>query len=250
MIPLDMSPATHAASVLGTPRPAATARAFTLIELLVVIGIIAILASLLMPSLAKAKAKANQTKCLNNMRQLTLALSMYASDYDGQFPPRREPPDAWPHKLKPYYLDWQILRCPSDRSSWFFLGGDENLNPRRSYVINGFNDFFQTHLDPEDYRLHQTWRWPQGMRESDIPSPSTTIVFGEKRDNSPHVHMDLDQGERGNDFEEIAETRHGRGANYAFADNSVRSLKPKEELYPENLWAVTEKYRQAPGPPQ
>ena len=59
---------------------------FTLIELLVVIAIIAILASILFPVFARAREKARQTSCLSNMKQLGLACSMYAQDYDELLP--------------------------------------------------------------------------------------------------------------------------------------------------------------------
>lgn len=222
---------------------------FTLVELLVVMGIIAILMALLMPSISRAKAKANQTSCLNNMRQLTLAATLYATDHDDELPARRTPTNAWPHKLKPYYSNWRIIACPSDHFGVVGLFADD-INPKRSYLINGFNDYFKVNLAPGDYKAFQQWRYAHGMKISAITRPSDTILFGEKRSGSFHVHMDTDQGKRGNDFEEIEHARHGAGSNFAFIDTSVRSIKKYQELYPENLWAVIPEFRYPPGPPQ
>ena len=92
---------------------------FSLIELLVVIAIIAILAAILFPVFARARAKARQASCLSNVKQLMLSVHMYAQDYDGGFPARQGPPWTWPMDiLVPYVKNSEIFTCPEKKGGW------------------------------------------------------------------------------------------------------------------------------------
>ena len=91
-------------------------RAFTLIELLVVIAIIAILAAILFPVFAQAKAAAKKTSCLSNARQIGVANLLYASDYEDRFVGTevgRTPELFWGDLLTPYTKNDGIFACPA-----------------------------------------------------------------------------------------------------------------------------------------
>ena len=218
------------------------ARAFTLIELLVVIAVVGVLLALILPTIARARNNARKIECANHLRQLGVSLITYADDHDDEIPPRMVDP-SWIEKLKPYYGNTRILQCTTGASI-----------ETRSYIINGFNDWFEANLKFIDYEDYKDWLWPHGMKMSAIEETSETILFGEKVAGSSHVHMDFFQG-AGNDMEEVDHRRHrgfaGKGgSNFTFADGSVRFLPYWRSVLPLNLWAVTDDWRSAGVPEQ
>ena len=190
-------------------------RGFTLIELLVVIAIIAILAAILFPVFAKARERARQTQCLNNMKQLELAVLQYSADndgwllVDGWYNQAGKNPDRlqWHTSIFPYVTTRDAYYCPSD--GWSL----ENSPRRPSYLYNLYfcrNGFQQL------------------VKESDIRSPAETMVLIEGKNgntwNDECTMNNRNVGRVVNRWEAKRMPWHGGGSNVAYFDGHVKWL--------------------------
>ncbi len=155
--------------------------AFTLIELLVVTAIIAVLAALLLPALAKAKEAAHSALCRSNLHQIGLALTMYLGDYHhypGVVPSTRMPGGYWNDYLSPYCGSrWTdpVFRCPSYRGLTIAPRGVLPLGSY-GYNANGVQWWFSD-LGLSAININDGSTIP--MPENRIVNPSDMVAMGD-----------------------------------------------------------------------
>lgn len=191
-------------------------RAFTLVELLVVIAVIGVLAALLLPALAWARQSARSIQCLGRMRQLGLAVRLYADDNGDEFP--RSQHSAFAHGQLP----WGRALAPqlgSDTTAWtnllrsvYWCPGDRRTNGW-SY---GLNVYFELGPDDDYDGKPQTWR-----RAEAVPRPSATVLFAENASAADHIMPNFWTASP--DAVDVASRRHGGRANFNFVDGHAEA---------------------------
>lgn len=207
-------------------------RGFTLIELLVVIAIIAILAAILFPVFAQAKAAAKRTACLSNTKQIGVGLYLYLDDFDDALPMANYPtwttgqPTtvfafhsgagiselSWADLLLPYAKSIPVFKCPADDAVVKTGSGTVVLGQKLSYALNYY--FYRQPNGVSRFAL-------TGGNMSEMAAPSSKIFVAETGVNpATGAQAEIVRPDRFWGF-----SRHIGGANYVMADTHAKNHK-------------------------
>ena len=229
----------------AAPSNFALCSAFSLIELLVVIAIIAILAAMLLPVLGKAKAKAQDISCRNNLHQLQICWNLYVDDNNQALPPTstwQTGPNSWESRepswavgnakldltttnlqrglLFPYNRSVGIYRCPADKTA---VDGHPGVLRTRTYQLNAFlNAWYMGGIPPW---YPDPWE-RRKFSELVNPAPTGLLTFIDSHpttgDTADFSQSYSGQATTGQDaWSCLPGQQHNRGANLAFADGHV-----------------------------